>query len=201
MNIRTAISKVRGLLKETTGDTSLSNRLIYSAIHSAMTTLIERNKERLAHSDIFTTIEETPEIVNLSEVSCIPLDCEVCRIKLKNPLYTKNGVAIRFVGSQDGSFVMRVISPSQYQRKISLRGNKTKYAFVENGYLYLQECLPCVKVEYVSSGIDNAGCGVLDTELNIPNYLEAAMFQLAIQELSIYVQRPLDAVQNKNPNQ
>jgi len=27
------------------------------------------------------------------------------------------------------------------------------------------------------------------------------MFQLAIQELSIYVQRPLDAVQNKNPNQ
>lgn len=204
MTVGQAISKVRGVLKKTTGDNMLSKRLIYSILSSSLNTLLERNKDQLYRSDMYVTARLTPERVLLSEVSCVPLDCEVCRVKLIDPIYTKSGPIIRWVGPEnlnsEGNSQFRIVTPSQFQNKIKLNPNGS-YAFIEDGYLYLQECLPCVKVVYMSnSSTSSDSCSKLDAEFNVPNFLEDAVFKLTYQDLSYYLQTPFDVTQNKNPN-
>ena len=197
MTVAEATSRVRGDLKETTGDTVLSKRHIYSILVSSRKTLIERNKHRI-YKELPTHRIET-EKVNLSEYSCVPLDCEVCRAYLGKVISTKDGYSISGIGSEDLSLRFNLVTATQYQNKLKL-DPRGAYAFIDEDYLYLSECLPCIRASYIKDSISEGGCNRLEEAFDIPAYIEAAVFQLTKQELGMYLQRPLDIVQNNNSN-
>lgn len=198
MTNREAIGRLRGMIKETTGDTHLSNRLLYSFLSTNRNLLLERNKERIYKTNELPVHRLDTERVNLSEVSCVPIDCTVCRVKIGNVAATKDGPVISGIGSEDLSVMFSLVAPSQYARKVRL-DPKGKYAFIEGEYLYLSECMPCVRASFVKEQSES-GCSKLDNIFFIPAYLEEPVFQMSVQGLSLYMQKPLDVNQNANPN-
>ncbi len=197
MTVREAISKIKASMKEVSGDTILSNRLVYSHLVSSLQLLLERNKWRSFSTGEYKRIET--ELINLAEVSCVPIDCMVCRAKIGTPVVGKSGPLIGVVGSDDLFKTFSVTTPYQYQKKVQIDPYGL-YAFYENGYIYLSECIPCIKVGMIEDATQSEGCGVLDTVFNIPGYLEDSLFKMTVQNLGMFLQKPLDITQNTNPN-
>lgn len=196
MTVREAISRVRASAKEATRDTVLTKRHVWSMIRTALQLLVHAEFHSVVRQDLYKARRYYPEIVN--EDTCF--DCSECRIKLKDVLFINSGPLIRSVGSEDDFTSFRVVSPSQYRLKKRLRNNKVKYAYIQEDYLYLQECLPCVLVSAIFE-TEGESCSILDHTIPIPEYLEDRLIKMSLAELQIFLARPVDVTNNGNPNQ
>lgn len=195
-----AISRVRSVIKRTTGDAHITNAKIWDVIASALATMLDRNRQLIYRSDSFTTNRFETEIVNLSEYTCIPIDCNVSRIKVPAFLETKNGPTVAGITSEFGNTQYNLVHPSNFQTSIQMSKGFGKFAFLEGEYIYLSEFIPVVKMSYIPVKHPDFCCQ-LYAPSNIPEHLETQIFSLVYQELSTYLQIPLDVTQNENPNQ
>lgn len=158
-----------------------------------------QSKKEKYKLDLFQVENLDTEEVNLMEDSCVPIDCMGCRIKLTDPLESGDGLVYRYLTTPDGSTPFKIVSPRIFQLKLNNTKGKTKYAFYENGYIYLSKCYPCIKIAYLSSsGKDGETCSILDNEINISDEILADVIALSYQEFNIYLQRPIDRVANKS---
>ena len=196
MTVREAVSRVKGSLKETTKDSILTKRHVWSIIQSALRLLLHAEISSVVQQDLYTTQRFYPELTE--EEGCI--GCQGCRVKLDNLLYINSGPLIRRIGSEDGFTTFRLVSPSQYQVKTNLRDNKTQYAYISNGYLYFQKCLPCIVVEAMFE-TEGQSCSILDRVIPIPSHLQDRMIKIAMSELQVFISKPVDVTANGNPNQ
>lgn len=205
MLVKEAISRVRNTLKEYIADSRLSSRYVWNVIWTTSSYLIEKEKG-LHNLDIFKPISLDTEEVNKYEGSCVPLSCIVCRVKLPSGVEGKKGLIYRYIGSPDLSTTFKLVSPLAFGRKKKIRMNAQNYAFLEEGYIYLDECFPCVKVAYFPNDSDEAldstsGCSKLDRESPVPDYLLHAIFKMSFEELTLHARIPFDHLTNKNRNQ
>lgn len=204
MTIREAVSRLRNNLKEFYGDSVLSNRHLYNIIYTMSLAYLERDKRTLYNLDIFTPVNIDAEEVNIYEGSCVILDCKVCRYKLEDLMENKYGFIYKYVGTPDYKNQYHITSPNTYNRKTNIRGNKTKYGWIENEYIYIPDCPPCIKVLYLSSNgvslnsVD--GCSIMDNKLTIPDYLIDNVIKGSMSELQIFIAKNFDVTENKNPN-
>lgn len=198
MTVRNAIDRLRSDIKELTGDTHLSNRHLYSILKSSRDVLLERNKDRIYRTGLPKREIDTERVL-LSEVSCVSLDCYVCRAKVGNVSNTKDGPLLVGIGSPDFSETFNLVTADRYEDKVSMdpEGN---YAFLDGEYLYLSKCIPCIKVGVVNNIQGNESCGILDTDVGIPDYLVDALFKMSLESLRWHLSKPLDITQNANPN-
>lgn len=198
MLVGEAIARIRGNIKETTVDSYIPNRLIWSWIYTALLKYLEREKYKLHNLDIFTTESFDAERVNLLEDSCVPLDCTVSRIKV-SMLETKNGPIYKYITSPDRSQQFRLTTARGFERKIRTKGRSEYYAFKEGDYIYLEKYLPCVLVSYLNIDLTSSKeCSKLEELIPIPDYIMDTILKEALQEASIAIQKPQDIVQNKN---
>ena len=143
MIVKEAIDGLKARIKESYNDTLITNRLGWSLIRSAVGTLLHRDRSRLGRQ-LFKNLRYDTETVNLAEVSCVPLDCLACRIKLDGIMTTKNGPLIGYIGSDDGYTSYNLVTPMEYRRNQRIQPKFENYAFIDGEYLYLDKCIPCV---------------------------------------------------------
>lgn len=202
MTVREVTSRVRGTLKEFYSDSVLTNRLIWNIIQSGLMLYLDRDGKNIYKLDIFTKVTLEQEDYNIYEGTCVPLECQGCRYKLPKGAENKNGLIYRYIGSPDQSITYKVVSPSAFQNKKKLRGDKGKYMILEEGYLYTSDCLPCLSISYLANVpvVTENGCSVLDTEASIPDFILHQILRMPLEELNIFINKPLDVIQNKTPN-
>jgi hypothetical protein len=193
------ISHIRHMTKEVTTESILTNRFIWSLVMANYKLLLERDRGTIIYQDVFNLIREEPEELTDCDFSCVPIGSRVWRIKLPHLISIKSGPIIKRVSSEDGFIQYRIVSPSAYATKRNLRGNKTKYAFYLDGYIYLQDYLPCVTVEYLGE-FSLSGCSYLESRIAIPDHLLEPTYKLVMEDLRIFLTKQQDVTMNNNPN-
>lgn len=193
------ISHVRHMAKEVTGESILTNRFIWSLIMSNYKLLLERDKGSIIYHDVFNIIREEPEELLDCEFSCVPIGSRVWRIKTPHVISVKGGPIIKRVSSEDGFLQFRIVSPAAYATKRNLKGNKTKYAFYMDGYIYLQEYLPCVTVEYLGE-FSLSGCSYLESKISIPDHLLEPTYRMVMEGLRVFLSKQQNVTMDNNPN-
>ena len=204
MTIREIVFRVLSDLNQTPGDANLSTRHAWSAFWGSMRVLLRREHDmnRLLNSNLYKTQVFNTEKVDKYADSCVPLSCAVCRIKLPKVLFSAKGPVFRLVGN-DFEQRFTVVSAFDFENKTTLKGNKTKYAYVEGEYLYLSECVPCLKIGFIPEDLDYSspdGCSILDTSLDFPPHLFEPALSMTKQSISTKVQIPTDTTNNNNSN-
>lgn len=209
MKNREAISRIKKLFKEVNADSRFTSRLAYSILLSISKLLIKRDSERLkimSQSNLFKKLK-CVEVIDAPAIDpCCGIKslCTVKRTKNKLPkIYADTyGPLIRNVVSIDGSQTLVGIQAQEFERISKNPWNKkkdVKYFFYSDGHLYFpnggfkmvevdaywEESIvgysDCNKSEDESN---DSGCSLfLDQEFSIPGYFEAAMFQMAEQEI------------------
>lgn len=205
MRVGEATSRLRNTLKEFKGDTRLTDRYLWNIIWSIGALLLNREKN-LNSLDIFKTVDLETEEVNLLESSCVPLDCIGCRVKIPSKVESKYGLIYKFIATPDLSTSFKLVNPTSFTTKSKLRGKIGNYAYMDNGYIYMDECFPCIKISYLPNDSEealedtegNKNCSMLEKEISLPNYIMSVIFQMSLQELSMYVKLPFDTNQNKD---
>jgi hypothetical protein len=201
MTVREVTSRVRGVLKEFYSDSVLNNSLIWSIVQSGLLMYLERDNKNIYKLDIFTKININKENYNIYEGTCVPLDCQGCRYKLPNGSENRNGLIYRYIASPDLNTRYKLVSPIVYENKSKLRGDKGNYMILEDGYLYTNNCLPCINIAYLADKpYADDECSVLDLDASIPDHVLDVILKMPLQELNIFIQKPLDITADKNPN-
>jgi hypothetical protein len=215
MTNREAISRAKIPFKEVRADSLLTNKYIYSALYTSASLIIKRDADNkrsvYALSNIWTPY--CVEMEYADAVTCpieIPTNCRIMRSKTRLPefLETAGGFLYKSIGSADvlsqNSFVL--VTPYQYSLKSKIKYNKTKYVFIEDGYLYAPNCdYPTLKVlGYFKKAITTnckdcgASCSILDATFPAPDYLFDTILKMALQEIGVYKSVQHDNVNNKN---
>lgn len=220
MTNRMAISRIKKFFKEVHADSRFSARLAYSILLSISKLLIKRDSERLkimSQSNLFKKLKcvEVIDAPAIDPCCGIKSSCTVKRTKERLPkIYADTyGPLISNVMSIDGSQALTFIQPQEYLRIAKNPWNKkknTNYYFYSDGYLYFPNGgYKMVEVTaYWEESIsgwskcnnnedDADGCTpFLDQEFNVPGYYEAAMFQMAEQEIrGVYSALPFKEAQ------
>lgn len=221
MKNRSAISRIKKLFREVNADSRFSARLAYSILLSIAKLLIKRDSERLkimSQSNLFKKLKcvEVIDAPAIDPCCGIKSQCTVKRTKNKLPkIYADTyGPLISNVMSIDGSQALTFIQPQEFLRIHKNPWNKkknTNYYFYSDGYLYFpnggykmveitaywEESIAnwseCNKDDNEN---DSACQPFLDQEFNVPGYYEAAMFQMAEQEIrGVYSALPFKEAQ------
>lgn len=204
MTIREIVYRLLGDFNQASGDANLTTRHAWSAFWGSMRVLLKREHDlnRLFNSNLYKTQVLNTETVDKYADSCVPLECAVCRIKLPKVLFSAKGPVFRLVGN-DFNQRFTVVNAFDFENKTKLKGNSTKYAYVEGDYLYLSECVPCLKVGFIPEELDFSdpkGCSILDTALDFPPHLFEPALSMAKQGIGVKFQIPTDTTNNNNPN-
>jgi len=94
------VARMRNSVKQHYSDSVLSNRFLWSSFRTAAITIMEKDKRSLYNDTTsWETVSIDTEKVNLSENTCVPLDCKVCRVELPDSLSTSSGFLYKYVGS------------------------------------------------------------------------------------------------------
>ena len=226
MKNREAISRIKGIFKEVNADSRFSARLAYSILLSISKLLIKRDSERLkimSQSNLFKKLK-CVEVIDAPAIDpCCGIKslCTVKRTKEKLPkIYADTyGPLISNVMTIDNSQALTFIQPQEYLRIQNNPWNKkkkTNYYFYSDGYLYFPNGgYKMVEVTaYWEESItgwnkcnneenDTNKCiPFLDQEFNVPGYYEAAMFQMAEQEIKgVYSALPFKGTQIDKNNE
>lgn len=196
MTIGHIVYRIRNTLKENSRDSRYSNRHLWNTAFGIAKKLMLRDFQKITNSNVFTRFEFETETVNLLS-SCVPIDCEACRIKLPETIASKEGLVYKFIGTPDYSQSFTVVSPESFRRSRKLRGKKSNFAFIDSGYLYLSKCYPCIVGLILSDDLTD-GCSKLKINAPIPDHLEDFVVKETIQELGTTLTKPVDIVANKN---
>lgn len=184
---------------EMTGQSVLSNRLIWHHYKNATKLLLRRDRRTIANLDVWTNTEITPELVEDCLECDFPPGFKIYRVKLDSPLTLDDGLVYRYLTSLDGETRFNIVSRFQFFKKTRLRGNMQKYAFFEGGYLYLSEWVPCLRISYLSEA-NGDSCSKLDREALRLDHLQLAAEDLTVERLTMFISRPKDTTMNETPN-
>lgn len=199
MLIRDFVSRVRNSVKEIDRDSYLSNRHIWNIATTAFLKVMNQQKRSIYKLDLFNTVDVETEKVNMLENSCVPLNCLACRFKVDDALETSKGLVFRYISTPDMSKLFKLTSPKLFQTKVKSKKGSSGYAFYDDGYIYLSECFPCMRISYLAKfGQDDSdSCSVLDNEVNIPDHMLDDVVKMVLSELSVFLQIPDDRVDEK----
>jgi len=147
MTIREAISNVRKSLKEVNADSRLTNKFIYSKLHSLAKLLIQRESDRLKLSRIQTLYQTLPcvcmEEVPTVDPNCgIISNCTIWRTSIKLPeLYSDSmGTIIKHITSIDDSTEIMLTTKARLRslkKDKNSKYDKTIYAYYDNDRIYI----------------------------------------------------------------
>lgn len=231
MTIREGIFTVKRLFREVNADSRLPNKLVYSLLLKHSKWLVYRDSEKLKllkRHKIYQTQKCIKVIEAPSVDSCCGIkskNCTIYRTENKIPeMYEDSaGVIIHNITSVDAQkstdIEMRTISAIRrlLQNPWAKKTSKGKiYAFYNDGYVYFPfKHLKMVQIEaFFIKKLEETDCEpckdcdkkpcpkFLDSELVIPDYLEAQMVDYVLKDLASTYQRiPEKSIDiNKNDN-
>lgn len=210
MTNREIISSVLTGVRENGSDSILFNKYIYTTLFRKAIVLMKRDTDQKRNIYMSSSMWGEPVNIEMEEVNiledtclCIPINCPRYRSKKKlgDIIETGYGFMFQYISSPDNSVQFRYTTPSSYQTKSKIKYNKTKYAFIENDYLYTPNAeFPCLKVVGMFNALEGSNCSRLDNNFPCPEYLIDFVVKDTIQELLIGKQLPVDPVNNKNVN-
>jgi len=199
--IRTIISDIRTILKETHRDSTLTNKAIWDRVCSVNTQLASRLKLwELYNIGNFTPIDLKTEEYDIFKDSCVPLECVKCRIELPDISHTNYGLVYSFLGSPDYSKKFKIYNPSLYSKKLGKRSSEIP-AYREGNYVYLSECIPCVKLLYLDVtglSLDKDKCSLLDNVSPIPDKIYEDVIGMSLEKLVALIQKRTDRTIDKD---
>ena len=212
MTIGEAISRLRILIKSVKQDATLSDRFLYSMIlkHGK---LLMRRQDNLNRIMKFNSIFQPLNYVDLIEIDKIEAqckgiksNCKFMRTKEKLPKLIEGywGVLIRSVTSIDYSVQVHHTYPTAYEQMTSqkyFKYNKKKYFWYLDGHLYFPSLhWDAVRLEGIFEGdISKDDCDdeddctyIQDRTIAIPDFLFAEIESMALKELTVMLQVPVD---------
>ena len=221
MTIRETISQVKGEIKETNADSRLTNKAVYNKLVRKAMLLIQRESDSLKLAHILE-LYQTVKCLKIEEAPAID---PCCGIKSKAVVYRTinklpemysdgNGPIVDTIESIDGYSDIKLTNPGTIKRikeeSTNSKYDKTIYAFIFDGYLYLLKKHPVrMTAAFISdvSGYNDCSCDdkpcikFLDTQWKIPKKILDATIQLVIQDyMKDYKQIREDLTTNKNSN-
>lgn len=213
------IAKIRQRLKEVSSDSMYSNRGLWNDFYTEAKLWIKRDAD--GDRKIYKTNEIwTPVCLSFTEVSpllctCVnlPLECKIYRSTFKVPpmLETSTGPLYRMLATVDNSYQFVLVTPNEFQRKIKIRYNRGKYAFIFDGYLWTNQSYPRLILSAVFEDIEEAkkfscnsdtpdsvkNCGSKLSSLSgVPDYIES----LALRSLMEIYLPTLNKMTDNAPN-
>ena len=213
MTNREVIAIIKEGLKKINADSLYTNKGIWLKLKAVADALIKKDADsKLAFyrlNNIFTPVYvNTTEVSPLTDscLSSLPIDCTVCRSKDKLPKFveTAYGMLYKAITSVDGSESFTLVTQSEYRTKSKIKYNTSKYAWIENGYMYFSTCYPCIKViGYFSqppTSTSDGNCSILDQQFPCPDYLLTFALDQTISSLGNMESLQNDIVSNKNTN-
>lgn len=212
MTIGEAVSRLRTLIKSVKQDATLSDRFLYSMImkHGK---LLMRRQDNLNRIMKFNSIFQALQFVELIEVDKIEAQCKgiqsgctFMRTKDKLPDMIEGywGVLIRSVSSLDFSQNVEFTYPTTYEQMSKqkyFKYNTNKYFWYLDGHLYFPNInWEAVRLEGVFEGdISSYNCDasddcifMQDRTIAIPEFLFSEIEQMALKELTVMLQIPVD---------
>jgi len=199
--IRTIISDIRTILKENHRDSTLTNKAIWDRVCSVNTQLSSRLKLwELYNIGNFTPVDLVTEEYDIFKDSCVPLECVKCRIELPDISHTNYGLVYNFLGSPDFSKEYKIYEPRTYALKLGKRGSQIP-AYREGNYIYLSECIPCVKLSYLDVtglSLDEDKCSFLDNVSPIPDKIYEDVIGMSLEKWSVFLQKKADRTIDKD---
>jgi hypothetical protein len=189
------VSMLRREIKAMSVDVQLTDRYLYNLLMKHADWLIKREDDKwrvLNQEDVLQPWE-----VGMEEVLLVAgFKKTVYRSTATIPPLFEgtNGLLIRGVTTLDGSEEIVLVSRSRYeniQKQSSRKYNKTRYAWIEKGYLYtLDSELEGLRVEGLfkqtvsSNGCEDVQCIPAQKQgFYVPEFLMAEMFSHAVQDL------------------
>ena len=224
MTIREIVSTLRDSLKEQGVDTKYTNRFLWSLFLVSRNSLLKQeadSKKKIANmAGIWDTICVPMEPVSSLICNCdsLPYDCMVYRSKIKLPKFVESsyGFLYRYISTPDMSQTFSLVSPFHYSVKSKIKGNKSKYAFIDGGYLYtpdttyptlvvsgiFNEDVSKYKCTETTTTSNSSSCStILDNSTGLPDYLEKAALMEALQLLLPSKSLVPDELPNRNSYQ
>lgn len=211
------VSRIKNLIKAVKQDAFMTDRFIYSLVlkHAK---LFMRRQDALNRLMKFNPVFQTLDFVELIEVDkvqaqCVGLDsdCRIMRTKEKLPSFFQGywGPLIRAVTTLDGSEEMVPTYPTTFlniSKQKNFKYNKSKYYWFINEYLYFPNLQwEAVKIEGIFEGDIskfNCNCNVAciqaqDQQFNVPDFLDADIDRMVLQDLGIMERLPPDDIDDK----
>lgn len=219
MTNRKHIANLRQKLREMDIDSDFTNQFLYDSLLNHAKWLIKREIRAgkiYKNLQLFKTLKCKKVVeANIVENSCpIKSPCNIWRTdkKLPDTWQDDYGPLIKYALSVDDSTRWHLISKEEWINKQSspyAKFDKTKYMLYSDGYLWFPKQNPnriniygywIEDVNFHSDCGDKKECiRFLDTEFNIPEWIEAEMYAKTIEELAkITKQLQPDEEINKN---
>ena len=221
---RELVSNIINNLKALNKDAHISRRYILNTANTEATTLIAQkltDRTIFREDNIFKTIE-CLKMKKINSIKCGIYEFERCgnlmrsSEKLPKMLYSRYGNSIIEVTSIDGSILFLPTSLSDYKlfkkRAVTPRTKKTKFYYVQDGYLYLPDCeievinitlvtLDNKKVDELSSCKDCDNCkSQWDYEFVCPDKLLTNVINETYKKITMLLQIPVDEKPDLNIN-
>jgi len=207
--IRKLVSEIRGVLKENTTDSVLTNRDIWNVAWAYAVTFIQREvdtKRNIFYLNIFKSFQVNFKEVPITDGSDfdLPIDCIIYKSINKIPeiVESKFGYIVKQITTLDRSKNFDLVTPQSYRDKLKITKGKGRFVFIENGYMYSNQRYPLL-ISGLFSNINfllKDSCKVMDLEAPIPEYIVSSLLQTVPQQFGVFKQVPQDTVVNTNPN-
>jgi hypothetical protein len=218
--IRAIVSRIKNLVKGVKQDAFLTDRLVYALLLKHARFLMRRQDAQnkiMRLNSIFQTLAFV-ELIEVDKVQagCMGLssDCTIKRTREPIPDCIDGywGPLIRSVTSIDGAEYFVPTYPTVYTniaKQKNFRYNFSKYYWYIDGYLYFPDLVwDAVKVEGVfEEDISKYNCDCdddcrqrQDQTFTIPEFLDAELDKLVLQELGMMLQIPPDVIDDKQSN-
>lgn len=214
------ISRVRNLIKAVNQDSFLTDRFIYSVIKKHTSWLLKR-EDGLNKLMRYISAFDTLELVELIEVdkiaaSCagIKSGCLIMRSHKRLPRFMEGywGPLIRTVMSLDNSVQLYPTTAASFTKLANSKNfkyNKTKYYWIEDGYIYLPNVVwNGIKIEGIfDDDISDYSCDPnksciqrQNQPFNLPEYLTPELETYVLKDMGFMLNVPADLTHDKeNP--
>ncbi len=206
------VYRVKNLVKGVRQDAFLTDRLVYALVLKHAKFLMRRQDSQnkvMKFNPVFQALDFVElEEIDKVQASCAGLssDCTIKRTRDKLPAFMEGywGPLIRSVTSVDGSDEFMPTYPTTYlniANQKNFRYNTTRYYWFLGGYLYFPNLeWDAVRIEGVfEDDISRYNCDPeddciqkQDQQFNVPDFLDADMDKMILQDLGIMEQVPSD---------
>jgi hypothetical protein len=210
------VSRIRNIVKGVKEDAFLTDRFLYSLVLKYAKLYIRRQDTENKIMRFQSLFEPLPCVdlieVDKIEACCndIKTNCTIMRTKNKLPVVLEGayGPLFRTVSSMDGSQECFKTYPTTYAsmtRTTNFRYNKNKYYWYLNGYLYFPNISwEAVRIEGLwDESINMYTCDGdecqprQDDQTHFPEYLFAEIEQNVLKDLTLLIQAPVEAADDK----